>query len=254
MRVAIPSDLLKTITFFGDASSRNNTFMVAGGFAVAGSRIGEINDHIEGIRRSAGMKSEFHWSEYRGGHRKEKAYKDLVDYGFKLVSEQKAALHVIIAKFDGYDHRRDGGQNRDTSVNRMYYQLCLHRLAKFYGHARAIHVRLDAGNDSEDICNMRNELCADAYKKFRAHPACRPNCVRTIQPMSSRSANIIQMADVIIGGIAAKRNGMVHTTAKGPLADYILKSSGRPSWDRNTPISARRLTVWNHVTKKGGTP
>ncbi|MBW8842473.1 MAG: hypothetical protein JF608_11835 [Sphingomonadales bacterium] len=37
---------LPALSFFGDASSRDSAYMVAGGFAVAGNRINEIEDHI----------------------------------------------------------------------------------------------------------------------------------------------------------------------------------------------------------------
>lgn len=104
--------------------------MVAGGFAVAGNRISEIEDQIAILREDAGITSEFHWSEYRGG-RKREAYEALIRYGFDLVHKRKAALHVIIVRFSGYNHRANKGDNRDTSINRMYYQLFLHRILGF---------------------------------------------------------------------------------------------------------------------------
>lgn len=88
---------LPSVTFFGDASSRDKDFMVAGGFAVAGNRIKEIEDKIAVMGDDAGIRSEFHWSAYRGGNRR-KAYEDLVDYGFDLVSKRHAALHIIISR------------------------------------------------------------------------------------------------------------------------------------------------------------
>lgn len=229
------------LTFYGDASSRDKAYMVAGGFAVAGSRINEIEDQIATLREEGGIRSEFHWSEYRGGQRKH-AYENLVRYAFELVNQRKAALHVIIAKFEGYNHKAIKGENRDTSVNRMYFQLLLHRIAKFYGSSRAIHVRLDAGNDCADICAMRNQLCAKAYSSF----ATKPNCVRSIEPVKSHRVGIVQMADVIMGAVAAKRNGVVHTSPKGELADFVLRASGRNTWDTDTAANARFLTVWQH--------
>jgi hypothetical protein len=221
--------------------------MVAGGFAVAGNRIAEVEAKIAQLRHAGGIKSEFHWADYRGGNRRA-AYEALIEYGFDLIRKQQAALHIIIAKFDGYDHKAKEGENRETSVNRMYFQLCLHRVARFYGPARAIHIRLDEGNDSLDVCAMRNQLCAAAYKTYRK-PAVLPNCIRSIEPTKSVNSGIIQMADVIIGAVSAKRNGVVHTTAKGELADFVLRASGRPDWAKDTPFSARFLTVWHHVTK-----
>jgi len=218
--------------------------MVAGGFAVAGNRINEIEDHIATLRDDAGIQSEFHWASYRGRQR-QAAYEALVRYGFDLINKRKAALHIIIAKFAGYDHRAKPGESKDTSISRMYYQLCLHRLARYYGSKRAIHVRLDAGSDSKDICAMRNQLCADAYRNVGA----KPNCIRSIEPVNSRNVGLIQMADVIMGAVAAKQNAVEHKSPKGALADFVLRASGRHSWGVSTPASARFLTVWHHASK-----
>ncbi len=241
MKITSSDPELPSLSFFGDSSSKNSTFMVAGGFAVSGNRINEVEDHIAKLRDDAGIRSEFHWADYRGGKRRE-AYEGLVKYGFDLVNKRKAALHIIIAKFEGYNHKRSAGEDRDTSVNRMYFQLCLHRLGQFYGKSRAIHVRLDAGNDCKDICAMRNQLCAAAYTAYDTSP----NCVPSIEPVCSKNVGAVQMADVIIGAIAAKQNNVVHMSAKGALADFVLRASGRQSWASDTPKEARFLTVWHH--------
>jgi hypothetical protein len=106
---------LPALSFFGDASSRDATYMVAGGFAVAGNRINEIEDRIATLRADAGIRTEFHWSEYRGGT-KQAAYESLIKYAFDLVNKRKAALHVIIVPFKGYNHRAVEGENKDTSI------------------------------------------------------------------------------------------------------------------------------------------
>jgi len=234
-----------SLTFFGDSSSRDKTYMVAGGLAVRSSRIATINHWIDQIRLDANMTSEFHWSEYRGGDRKA-AYEALVRYAFQLVKSRQAALHLIIAKFKGYPHKAKYGDTKDTSINRMYYQLCLHRIARFYGPHCAIRVQLDSGADCRDICTMRNQLCADAYRTYRT----RPNCVRQIEPVCSSKSNIVQMADVILGAVAARRNNISYAKpAKSELAAYVQEKSGHPDWATDTPKSARFLTVWNHKSK-----
>ena len=218
--------------------------MVAGGFAVRGSRIAEISDRIDSIRANSGMTSEFHWSEYRGGDRKA-AYYELVRYAFELVKNRQAALHIIIAKFKGYPHKSKPGNTKDTSINRMYYQLLLHRIARFYGPSCAIRVRLDSGADCKDVCGLRGAICADAYKTYRT----RPNCIREIEPVCSSKANIVQMADVVIGAVAARRNEISYAKpAKAELAAYVLDLRGE-HWNVDTPSSARFLTVWNHKSK-----
>ncbi|MGZ2411859.1 uncharacterized protein DUF3800 [Sphingomonas sp. F9_3S_D5_B_2] len=245
MPIVISAPILPSLTFFGDSSSRDRTYMVAGGFAVRGTRIAEVNAAVDRIRASANMTSEFHWSEYRGGDRKD-AYEALVRYAFDLVKERQAALHVIIAKFKGYQHKARPGDTKDTSVNRMYYQLLLHRVARFYGPHCAIRVRLDSGADCKDVCTLRGAICADAYKLYKA----RPNCVREIEPVCSSKSNIVQMADVVLGAIAAKRNSISYAKpSKAELAKLVQNLSGRDDWAVDTPKSARFLTVWNHQTK-----
>lgn len=213
--------------------------MVLGGFAVSGHRLKEVEDQVAEIRERWGIRKEFHWKEYRGGQRRP-AYEELVKYSFRLVAERKAALHIIHADFKKFDHKHKQASGKDTSINKLYWQLCLHRLARLYGKQCAIHIRLDMGNDCADICAMRNQLCAAAYKKLQTMP----NCIRSIEPMDSSKSGLIQMADVVMGGIASSLNGNRQDTPKGHLSSFILKASGRHSWATNTSSNDKFLTVW----------
>lgn len=231
--------------FYGDSSSHNKKYMVAGGFCVNTKRISEIQEKIKFIKEHNDIKSEFHWSEYRKGG-KTKVYKELVDYMFGLVFSGKAHFHVIIANFSNYKHNATPGEGRETSVNRMYYQLLLHKLAKFYGKMADIHVQLDHGNDSQDICKMRNQVCANAYFKYQ----CKPNCIKSITSICSKKSEIIQASDVVIGSIAGLVNGFDEKSAKKELAEYIMKAAKISTWRKSTPKDERSLTVWWHVTKE----
>lgn len=244
MAIIIPSQKSKSITFFGDASSKGAAHVVLGGFAVPNQRIHEIENHVATLREQAGI-SEFHWSEYKGGSTRA-AYEELVRYAFRLVADGHASLLILISPFKGYRHKAHNRGSLDMSVNRMYYQLLLHRPARLYGKSRTIHVRLDAGGDSSEICIMREELCAAAYNQHNA----KPDCVKSVQAIPSESSGIIQMADVLLGGIAAKRNEVKHTSEKGPLASLILSESGHPGWHIDTSRNAKRLNVWNFKSKK----
>lgn len=222
--------------------------MVAGGFAIAGNCIREVEERIATLRDDCGIRSEFHWADYRGG-RRQAGYEALVDFAFELVNKRKAALHLLISPFGAYRYKPTKGENADTSVNKMYYQLILHRLGQLYGRKRAIHIRLDAGNDCADICDMRAQVCADAYRRY----ATKPNCFRSIEPVNSQNVGAVQMADVIVGAVAAKMNGAVYKSPKGALSDYVLRASGRHSWAVETPKEARFLTVW-HFKRRAGPP
>lgn len=214
--------------------------MVAGGIAIRQTRLAEINRKILDIKKSAGIGREFKWSDYRGGSRR-RAYEQLVDLCFTLSERKHAALHWIIAEFGEFAHRSNEEGTPDSSVNRMYFQLALHRLCRFYGGACGVYIYPDYGDDSAELVGFREILCA---KSFRAYGT-RPNCVRDIKPLVSHDHPAIQMADVVTGAIAALRNKRVLKKQKADLAQYVLERSGHTDWSIDTPFTARFLTVWN---------
>jgi hypothetical protein len=214
--------------------------MVAGGVAFRPARYHEISGEIQKIKCAAGIKSEMKWSKYRGG-RRQAAYEGLVDLFYLLTKEKMAAFHCIIAEFGAFAHKSYEGGTPESSVSRMYFQLCLHRLCQFYGPSLAIEVFPDNGNDSRELPSFRGAICAQAYNRYST----RPNCLRSIQPQDSELHNALQMADVIVGAIAAKRNRRELVPHKADLAEYVLEKSGLASWEIDTPASARFFTVWN---------
>jgi len=240
---------LPSLTFFGDSSSRDDSYMVVGGFAVGGQNINRIESKISALRESAGIKSEFHWKSYKGGRRK-KAYFELVNFAFKLVRNKNIAFHVMLVPFKGVDHKSgfdrkknaSANARKDETINKMYIELLLHKVAKFYGNSRSIQVILDKGDDASDILKRSGYISSQAYKKWNV----RPNSIRSIKAMDSKDSSIIQMADVIVGGIAASRNERKLKQSKSELRDHILHSSGRESWRISTSKNEGFLTVWNH--------
>lgn len=219
--------------------------MVLGGFAVRGTRVKEVEQKIAALKAYGGIQSEFHWSGYKGGRKKE-AYEKLVDYAFELIQKKHAALHIGVCRFDKFDHKRgrDGAvskKSRDTSVNKVYYQLCLHRIARYYGKSCAIHIRLDQGNDSAEVVKIRGAICADAYGRYKT----KANCIKSMEGMDSCASGIIQMSDVVIGGIAAHLNQRVLKDVKAGLRDHILSTAGIANWRQNTHPDARFFTVWH---------
>lgn len=218
--------------------------MVAGGLALRRARYAEFESAAQDIKRVHGITREMKWSEYKGGA-KRAPYEAMVELLFAWADSHHAAYHCLIAKFDEFTHRLDPGDSEDTSVNRMYFQLLQHRVCRFYGRKCSIAVFPDVGNDSSDIPLLRNELCAAAYKRYRA----RPNCVREIAPQHSHHHNVLQAVDIVTGAIAAKCNARAGGH-KAELAEYVLNRSGRRTWLANTAWTERKFTVWNFRQSK----
>lgn len=226
--------------YCNSSSHRGHEFMVAGGLVLPPSHQADLVDKIGLLKENVGMKSKFRFSDYRGG-RKKPAYEGLVDLFFESIENEQIHFHTMICSFNEFDHRRDGQGSPEKSVNKLYYQLFLHRICRFYGGSRAIYAFPDRGDDSKELVQFRDSLCAAAYKKYRT----KPNCLRNISPQNSDNSPLIQMTDVIIGSIASLRNGHRQDSDKGRLAQYVLENAPHRCWTRDTPREQRKLTVWN---------
>jgi hypothetical protein len=206
--------------------------MVVGGVAIHEDRIEEISQTIANIKDEIGMLSAFRWSDYRAG-RKKKAYFKLVQYFFELIENGHMHFHLLICPFSEFNHKLGGTGNQESSVNRMYFQLYLHRFCKFYGTKCYLYGFPDRGNDSSQVVGFREVLCAKAYNKF----ATLPNCIPAIHPQKSKDHGAIQMVDVVIGSVAAKRERRVLNANKSELADFIVNGAGAPSISSLFPLA-----------------
>jgi Protein of unknown function (DUF3800) len=231
------------LAFRCDSSSHRDTrYMVAGGVAFQTRRYADISAAIQGIKNAAGIQSEMKWAKFRGGERT-KAYEGIVDLFFSLIEQNQVHFHCIIAEFGAFSHGAFEGGTPESSVNRMYYQLLVHRVCKFYSPKCYIWVYPDQGNDSSKLQDHHGGINLAANKRYGVE-----HRLISIEQCDSAKCNILQMVDVIIGGIAHLRNFPNPSGGggyKAALARYILQKSGRQTWEAYTAPNARRLTVWN---------
>jgi len=216
--------------------------MVVGGVAFQTLRYAAIAGAIRGIKDAANIRSEMKWSKFRGGERT-KAYKAVVYLFYSLIAQNQIHFHCIVAEFGKFSHGAFEGGDPETSVNRMYYQLLVHRVCRFYARQCYIFVYPDQGNDSRDIERFHCQINLVANKKYQV-----PHRLTRIEQVDSSQCEIIQMVDVIVGGIAHKQNFAASADAgsyKTDLANYILQQAPHPCWARDTAKNARRFTVWN---------
>jgi Protein of unknown function (DUF3800) len=236
------------LAFRCDSSShRDARYMVAGGVAFQTRRYTDISAAIQGIKNAASIKSEMKWAKFRGGERS-RAYEGIVDLFFSLIEQNQIHFHCIIAEFGAFSHGAFEGASPESSVSRMYYQLLVHRVCRYYAKKCYIWVYPDQGNDSRDLLGYGGMINLAANKKYRVE-----HRLVSIEQSNSARCNLLQMVDIIIGGIAHLRNFPVTTGGTGhkiALARYILKKSGLPAWDIDTGRRARRLTVWNFRHQK----
>lgn len=231
----------KVVDFYCDSSShRGHRYLVAGGIISRTEVIERIDAKIQKIKTDIDMKSEFKWSGFRGG-RKTKAYFELIDFFYFLIANNHIHFHAIVANFDSFDHHRKGRGSPEKSVNKLYYQLFLHRLCREYGTKNRIRIFPDHGADSAEIIEFRKVLCRESANRYNTDP----NCLKAIQPQPSARHNILQMVDVIIGALAAEFEARDLNAHKSELRRHVIKQSPTKNLFSNTPRGATKFTIWH---------
>jgi hypothetical protein len=233
---------LDVLHYYCDCSSYagDNKYAVVGGVAVKAHMVESLNSQIQSLKDEIGMKSEFKWSEYRGG-RKIATYLALVDLFYQAIQRDDLHFHAMIVDFEKFDHHRKGRGAPHLSINKMYYQLMLHEVCRRYGEKWRIVMFPDHGPDSDEIGKFRNGICANAYKKYNA----KPNCLREIHPTPSKRINLLQMTDVIIGALAAQRENRAVKAVKADLRRYVMAKSHVQDLSIDTRRDERQFSIWN---------
>lgn len=233
---------LDVLHYYCDCSSYtgDNKYAVVGGIAVKASMVDILNTQIQSLKDGIEMKSEFKWSEYRGG-RKKATYQALVDLFYKSIDLHHLHFHTMIVDFKEFDHHKKGRGAPHLSINKMYYQLMLHEVCRRYGDKWRIVMFPDHGPDSDQIGEFRNGICANSYWKYSA----KPNCLRAIHPTASNKVNLLQMTDVIIGAMAAQRENRAIKPVKVELREYVMARSPVPDLSVDTHRDERKFSIWN---------
>ena len=233
------------LAFRCDSSShRDAMYMVAGGVAFRTGQYAAISAAIQGIKDAANIQSEMKWSKFRGGERTQ-AYEAVIDLFYSLIDINQLHFHAIVAEFGKFSHGAFEGGNPEASVNRMYFQLLAHAVCKYYSSKCYIFVYPDKGNDSRDLHKFHGEINRLANQRYGVgHKLAR------IEQADSEKCNVLQMVDIIIGGMAHMRNFPDAVGAKADLAKYVLRGAKLSGWEKGTPRSARRFTVWNFRHQK----
>ena len=77
-----------------------------------------LNNQIQSLKDGIGMKSEFKWSEYRGG-KKKATYEALVNLFYEAIDLHHMHFHAMLVDFDKFDHHKTGRGAPHLSINKM---------------------------------------------------------------------------------------------------------------------------------------
>lgn len=232
------------LLYFCDETSLHDPHMAVGGLAVRLESIPRIYQDLAEINAKYGVSSEVKWTNckrYRGV-----AHKAYVDYLFKRIEERVIHLHVRFSPMRKYDHHSSGERKEIDTVSKSYFQLIVHRAARFYGNAHDIMVRLDNGDCTRLVPDFTDTINVHARSRYGY---CTRDCVTHAQPLDSKGEPMLQLLDVTLGALASFRNARHSAsdanTIKTDLARYAFERTGAKTIDGNTPLTRQNISIWN---------
>lgn len=222
--------------------------MAVGGIAINLASIEMVERKIRELNAAMNITSEIKWSNVKP--RRDKGHWAYVDLLRTLVGSGHVHFHIRFQETQNWDHKRAGPRRKTDTVSRAFYQLLLHRPAKFYGKQCDIYVRADAGDCTEDLHKYIGPLNIEA-KKLRE---CGAGCIRSIEVRDSKKTPALQLLDVTLGGLAALRNARhlrpeISDTKKA-LALYLHEQYDKLDLAKNSSKAARKFCIWNAQPKK----
>ncbi|HVY12328.1 MAG TPA: DUF3800 domain-containing protein [Alphaproteobacteria bacterium] len=239
----MPASQSKRYLIYADESSHNGQrFMLQSGIILPFENLDQVEKAVAEYRQSENMRAELKWE--RVASQKYGEYKKFTDYFFSLNNNNELHYKALVIDASKIDNRRFNAGNRELGFFKFYYQLLLHSFGRNYGD-KEIHVFLDQKSTSQSLDDFKEILNNGMASRYNNHA--RP--FKLVEFVDSKKHCLSQMNDVILGGLAHRKNG-VHLLpqtrqAKKDLSAYILKNSNVTDDVGDTPRRQSRFSVWN---------
>lgn len=164
------------------------------------------------------------------------------DFYFTLLDlfaeESGLRFRSIVVDKRQLDHDRFNDGDSELGFYKLYYQMLVHWLNPGDNYYIYLDWQQNAG------ANRFDDLRAVLQHKLkgRANVAC-------LEAVSSHSQPLIQFADLLIGAVGFKCNGLDQlpnsSKTKSEFADYLCKLLQRDSLAQQTPLNEQKFNVFN---------
>ncbi len=233
-----------------ESRQSQDRYMVLGGIILRSTFTDKFNETMKNFRHEQNMMAELKWTKV--SNQKIQQYKRFVDYFFALNNTNILHFHCIIVDNHQVNLHKYSKGDRELGFYKFYYQLLLHCFGKKYcrtGDDKFI-VHLDYRNSKYSLNTLKVVLNRGLGKKYNITT----EPFVSIEPRESKTTELIQINDIILGAIGFQKNGyelLAETrTSKKELTVYITEQAGLPNLKDNTPKSNSRFTVWNFKLSK----
>lgn len=207
------------------------------------ANIQHILTNMAAYRKKFNMTKELKWTKITDAKLCE--YRHLVEYFFAMNNVNACHFHSIIFDNHKWRHNKYNNSDRDIGLSKLYYQVLHHKFCKVCGPHGSLFVRIDRRNTSTSLEDLRRMLNNAAARDHGINTT----PFKVIEPADSKECDILQLNDVVLGAVCAARNGRhlleSGRASKREIAGLVLEKSGLSSFEKDTPNSMSRFTIWN---------
>ena len=216
-----PDIPIQKFSFFADESDITSArYSTVGGTAILSSSLRLVYRRIFELRHKHNMFAELKWSKV--SNQKMEAYKDFIDLYFELMEAGTVAFHCATFDNTKWKHHLYNQGDRDLGLSKNYYQLILHQYIAKYGEQAGLFICLDRRFSRTKIPDLNKILNAGANQEYGL--SFEP--VRTLVARDSKTDDLLQINDVILGATSSVKNGRHQDpqtrSSKAELAKLVL--------------------------------
>ncbi len=205
----------------------HQNIMVLGAVWCLSEKVREISNRLREIKIKHGRKSTFEskWTKVSPGGKA--LYLDLLDYFF---DDDDLHFRALIVPDKSLLRHNDFNQDHDTWYYKMYFdmiKIILNPDSKY-----RIYIDIKDTRSSDKIAKLYNVLCNNMMDFSR-------KIIERVQVIRSEEAEILQLADLLIGILSYKNRGLLTNAGKLALVERMQKRSGLSLTQTTLPLASK---------------
>jgi hypothetical protein len=209
-------------------------YLSIGGLWVPYLHDGAIRSAIRELRDRHSCYGEFKWTKV--SRNKLHVYQDLIT---TFTSFTEIDFKCMVVDTHQVDHCKYSGGDEELGFYKFYYLLISRNLAQGYLH----YLYTDQRHNRKQ--NRLQVLKIVSNRWFlKEHRLAMEDPLKTVEARDSKSDDLIQLADVLLGAVGASWNGLTRSVHKLQLMRYIQSQLPVASLSRGTARNNPRITIW----------
>jgi hypothetical protein len=233
-----------TYHIYCDESStdKHNDFMVFGGIMLEIGAAAQYRREMAVWRAGRRMTSELKWTKVTNNKLVE--YTDFVATALEKIKEGPFAFHAMVLEKRLIDYRRYHRGDEELGYHKFWYQFLFNKFCKRLEAGDRVTIFPDHRHTGYSFDDLRDVLNTSLMSKcgLVGEP------VRTIQPICSKSSELMQINDVLMGAIGFHYNGRekrsIARQAKVDIATQVAAAMKIRTLKCETTRCMGRFSIW----------